>query len=93
MRQILHLDLDAFFASVEILLNPKLENKPLVVAWQGPRGVVTTASYPARKFGVHSAMSLREALHLCPQVIVVPPRHGIYSDYSRRVMAILAMTG
>lgn len=89
MRQILHLDLDAFFASVEILLNPQLEGKPLVVAWQGARGVVTTASYPARKFGVHSAMPLREALRLCPQAIVVPPRHGIYSEYSRRVMAIL----
>lgn len=88
-RQILHLDLDAFFASVEILLNPKLQDKPLVVAWQGPRGVVTTASYPARKFGVHSAMPLREALRLCPQVIVVTPRHGIYSEYSRRVMGIL----
>ena len=86
---ILHLDLDAFFASVEILLNPALQDKPLVVAWQGPRGVVTTASYPARKFGVHSAMPLREALRLCPQAIVVTPRHGVYSDYSQRVMNLV----
>lgn len=89
MRQILHLDLDAFFASVEILLNPKLQDKPLLVAWQGPRGVVTTASYAARKFGCHSAMPLREALRLCPQAIVVTPRHGVYSEYSHRVMDLL----
>jgi DNA polymerase-4 len=86
---ILHLDLDAFFASVEILLNPDLKDKPLVVAWQGARGVVTTASYEARKFGVHSAMPLSQALRLCPQAIVVSPRHGVYSEYSHRVMNIL----
>lgn len=86
---ILHLDLDAFFASVEILLDPKLADQPLVVAWQGARGVVTTASYAARKFGVHSAMPLSQALRLCPHAIVVPPRHGVYSEYSRRVMSIL----
>ena len=89
MRQILHLDLDAFFASVEILLNPNLADKPLLVAWQGERGVVTTASYAARKFGCHSAMPLREALRLCPQAIVVTPRHGVYSEYSHRVMDLL----
>ncbi|CAG0945327.1 DNA polymerase IV 1 [Anaerolineae bacterium] len=89
MRQIIHLDLDAFFASVEVLLNPELKDKPLIVAYDGPRSVVTTASYPARKFGVHSAMPLAQAVRLCPQAIVVPPRRGVYSDYSKRVMNIL----
>ncbi|MBI5301284.1 MAG: DNA polymerase IV [Chloroflexi bacterium] len=89
MRQILHLDLDAFFASVEVLLNPELVDKPLIVAWDGPRSVVTTASYPARKFGVHSAMPLAQAVRLCPQAIIVPPRRGVYSEYSQRVMNIL----
>lgn len=91
MRQIIHLDLDAFFASVEVLLNPELKGKPLIVAMGNPRGrgVVSTASYEARRFGVHSAMPLFEAARLCPQAIIVPVRHPIYSQYSRRVMVIL----
>jgi DNA polymerase IV len=91
MRQIIHLDLDAFFASVEMLLNPDLRGKPLIVAMGNPqgRGVVSTASYEARRFGVHSAMPLREAVRLCPQAIVVPVRHRIYSEYSHRVMDVL----
>jgi nucleotidyltransferase/DNA polymerase involved in DNA repair len=91
VRQILHLDLDAFFASVEVLLDPTLKDKPLIVAMGNPqgRGVVSTASYAARAFGVHSAMPLREAARLCPQAIIVPVRHHIYSQYSRRVMDLL----
>ncbi len=91
MRQIIHLDLDAFFASVEVLLNPELNGKPLIVAMGNPRGrgVVSTASYEARRFGVHSAMPLFQAARLCPQAVIVPVRHHVYSDYSRRVMAIL----
>ncbi|HEX7592998.1 MAG TPA: hypothetical protein VF429_02410 [Anaerolineae bacterium] len=91
MRQVIHLDLDAFFASVEVLLNPNLSGKPLIVAMGNPhgRGVVSTASYEARRFGVHSAMPLFQAARLCPQAIIVPVRHHIYSEYSRRVMAIL----
>ncbi len=91
MRQIIHLDLDAFFASVEALLNPDLKGKPLIVSMGNPhgRGVVSTASYEARKFGVHSAMPLREAVRLCPQAIIVPVRHRVYSEYSRRVMNLL----
>lgn len=91
MRQILHLDLDAFFASVEVLQNPELEGKPLIVAMGSPngRGVVATASYPARRFGVHSAMPLREAMRLCPQAVIVPVRHHLYSQYSARVMTLL----
>lgn len=91
MRQILHLDLDAFYATVEMLLNPALRGKPLIVAMgdMSTRGVVATASYEARKFGVHSAMPLREAKRLCPQAIVVPVRHKIYAEHSQRVMNLL----
>ncbi len=91
MRQILHLDLDAFFASVEVLLNPEFQDKPLIVAMGNPqgRGVVSTASYAARRYGVHSAMPLREAVRLCPQAVIVPVRHHIYSQYSHRVMDLL----
>jgi nucleotidyltransferase/DNA polymerase involved in DNA repair len=91
MRQILHLDLDAFFASVEMLLNPELRGQPLIVAMGNPRGrgVVSTASYEARQFGVRSGMALREAARLCPHAVIAPVRHHIYADYSRRVMALL----
>lgn len=91
MRQIIHLDLDAFYASVETQLNPDLRGKPLVVAMGSPegRGVVATASYEARQFGVHSAMPLREALRLCPHAIIVPVRHRLYSEFSQRVMSLL----
>lgn len=91
MRQIIHLDLDAFFASVETLLNPALKGKPLIVAMGDPcgRGVVSTASYEARQFGVRSAMPLREAVRLCPQAVIVLPRHRVYAEFSRRVMDLL----
>lgn len=88
---VLHLDLDAFFASVEILLNPDLADKPVIVAMGNPqgRGVVSTASYAARQFGVHSAMPLRTAARLCPQAIFVQPHFHIYREYSQRVMNLL----
>src|SRR5512140_892327 len=91
VRQILHLDLDAFYASVEVLLNPALKDKPLIVAMGNPqgRGVVSTASYAARAYGVHSAMPLREAARLCPQAVIVPVQHHIYSHHSKRVMDLL----
>jgi nucleotidyltransferase/DNA polymerase involved in DNA repair len=91
VHQILHLDLDAFFASVEVLLNPEWRGKPLIVAMGHPqgRGVVSTASYEARQFGVHSTMPLRAALRLCPQAIIAPPHFRAYSEYSRRVMNLL----
>lgn len=89
-RAILHLDLDAFFASVEVLENPALAGKPVIVGGSPEgRGVVASASYPARAFGVHSAMPTYRALALCPQAIVVRPRHRLYHTYSRRVMDIL----
>jgi DNA polymerase-4 len=89
-RAIVHLDLDAFFAAVEMLENPDLAGKPLIVGGRPEgRGVVAAASYPARAFGVRSAMPTGRALALCPEAIVVPPRHDLYRQYSRRVMAIL----
>jgi DNA polymerase-4 len=90
VRSIIHLDLDAFYTAVEILENPELSGKPVIVGGQpGERGVVASASYAARAFGVHSAMPMSRALSLCPKAVVVPPRHRLYSDYSRRVMDIL----
>jgi DNA polymerase-4 len=81
-----HLDLDAFFAAVEELENPELRSKPLVVGGDPRgRGVVATANYEARKFGIHSAMSCAEALRRCPHAVFVRPRHGIYKEYSRAV--------
>ena len=92
-RAIIHLDLDAFFASVEVLENPKLAGKPVVVGGRPEeRGVVAAASYPARAFGIHSAMPMARALALCPQVVIVPPRHRLYHEYSERVMIILHET-
>jgi DNA polymerase-4 len=86
---IVHLDLDAFFAAVEALENPDLADKPLLIGGRPEaRGVVATASYAARAFGVHSAMPMARALALCPQAAVLPIRHHLYREYSRRVMAI-----
>ncbi len=89
-RKILHLDLDAFFCSVEELLDPSLKSKPFAVGGnpQG-RGVVSSCSYTARKFGVHSAMPIARALSLCPELIVIHHRHGLYGEYSNKVMDIL----
>jgi DNA polymerase IV len=81
-----HLDLDAFFAAVEELEDPSLRTKPLIVGGDPHgRGVVATANYVARQFGIHSAMSCAEALRRCPQAVFVPPRHRTYSEYSRAV--------
>jgi len=81
-----HLDLDAFYAAVEELENPALRTQPLVVGGDPHgRGVVATANYVARRFGIHSAMSSAEALRRCPHVVFVRPRHSLYREYSRHV--------
>src|SRR2546423_8155913 len=85
-----HLDLDAFFAAVEELEDPALRTKPLVVGGDPHgRGVVATANYEARKFGIHSAMSCAEALRRCPHVVFVRSRHTLYRDYSRAVWSVV----
>lgn len=85
---ILHVDLDAFFASVELLDRPELADKPVVVAHDSARSVVTAANYPARRYGVRSAIPLARALQLCPSAIVLEPHFEKYRHYSRQVMAI-----
>ena len=85
-RYIAHLDLDCFFVSVERIKNPSLNGKPVAVGGSPDgRGVVASASYEARKFGVRSAMPARRALQLCPQLIMVGGDHAAYSDYSDRL--------
>ena len=86
---ILHVDLDAFFASVEQLDDPTLRGRPVIVGGLGGRGVVSAASYEARTFGVHSAMPMGRARRACPQAAFVAPRFDRYSEKSREVMAIL----
>jgi DNA polymerase-4 len=89
-RAIIHLDLDAFFAAVEVLEQPELAGKPVLVGGRPEeRGVVAAASYPARAFGIHSAMPMAQALAHCPEAIILPARHSLYRDYSRRVMDML----
>ena len=86
---ILHLDMDAFFASVEQLDDPSLRGRPVIVGGSGGRGVVSTASYEARRFGVHSAMPIVMARKLCPHGVFLPGRRARYAELSRRVMDVL----
>ncbi len=88
-RWILHVDMDAFFASVEQLDNPDLRGKPVLVGGAGPRGVVATASYEARPFGCHSAQPMAVARRLCPQAIVVRGNYERYRELSNQVFEIL----
>ena len=88
MRQILHVDMDAFYASVEQRDDPSIRGKPVVVGERSRRGVVTAASYEARTFGVHSAMPMAEALRKCPHAIVVEVHMSRYADVSAAVFAI-----
>ncbi|GAI41025.1 unnamed protein product [marine sediment metagenome] len=90
-REILHVDVDAFFASVEQMDNPELKGKPIIVGGStGLRGVVSTASYEARRFGVHSAQPMTEARRLCPQGVFLKVRMGRYQEVSRRIHKILS---
>jgi DNA polymerase-4 len=88
-RVIAHLDCDAFYVSVELLRRPELVGKPVVVAGTGPRAVVTTASYEARKYGVGSASPAAQARRLCPQAIFIPPDFEAYTAKSREVWALV----
>jgi DNA polymerase-4 len=85
---IMHVDMDAFFASVELLEHPELRGKPVIVGHIGPRSVVTAATYEARRFGVNSAMPMAVALRRCPHAIVLEPHMERYREASARVMAI-----
>jgi DNA polymerase-4 len=90
-RCILHIDIDAFFAAVEVLLNPALEGKPVIVGGlPHERGVASTCSYEARKYGVHSGMPLRKAYELCPQGVFVRGNYQVYSSFSKRFFQVLA---
>src|SRR5881628_934558 len=93
-RIIFHLDMDAFFAAIEQRDNPSLRGRPVIVGSPPDRrGVVSAASYEARKFGVRSAMPSVTAGRLCPQGVFVPPRMEQYREESRRIMALMAETG
>lgn len=92
MRRILHIDMDAFFAAVEQTRNPGLIGKPLIIGGSGDptkRGVVSTASYEARKFGIHSAMPLRTAYKLCPHAVFLPVDYEEYSRVSEKIKSVL----
>ena len=88
MRKIVHIDMDAFYASVEQRDDPSLRGRPVVVAWRGARSVVWAASYEARRFGIRSAMPAIRAERLCPQAVFVPPDFSRYKAVSKQVRAI-----
>lgn len=85
---VLHVDMDAFFASVELIDRPELHGLPVIVGGGDSRGVVLSATYEARQFGVHSAMPMSRARRLCPRAVVLPPHHDRYAEVSRGVMEV-----
>src|SRR5512140_155649 len=89
-RSVLHLDLDTFFVSVERLKNSRLNGKPVIIGGMSDRGVVSSCSYEARKFGVSSAMPMRMARNMCPDAIILRGDMELYSNYSNMVTDIIA---
>ena len=90
IRSIIHIDMDAFFASIEQRDKPELRGRPVAIGFDGPHGVVSTASYEARLFGVHSAMSMRRAKILCPQLIIISSDYSHYKEVSLQVHEIFS---
>ena len=88
MRKIIHIDMDAFFASVELRDRPELKHLPVVISSHHPRAVIAAASYPARQFGLRSAMSMSQAKKLCPQVVVIEPNFNKYREVSEQIHQI-----
>jgi DNA polymerase-4 len=88
-RQIVHMDLDSFFVSVERLIDSRLNNRPILIGGVSSRGVVAACSYEARTFGIHSAMPMKMARQLCPEAIVLRGNSGTYSKYSQIVTEII----
>lgn len=88
MRKIIHIDMDAFYASVELREKPELKHLPVVIASHHPRAVIAAASYPAREYGLHSAMPMSQARKLCPQVVVIEPNFAKYQQVSAQIHTI-----
>ena len=90
MRKIIHIDMDAFYAAVALRDRPDLRDKPVVVAWDGPRSVICAASYPARRYGLRSAMAVATAKRLCPHAVFLPPDFNQYRAVSAQIHTIFA---
>lgn len=88
MRKIIHIDMDAFYASVELRERPDLKHLPVVISSHHPRAVIAAASYPAREFGLRSAMSMSQARKLCPQVVIIEPNFEKYRTVSAQIHSI-----
>src|SRR5271168_42533 len=90
IRKVIHIDMDAFYASVEQRDDPALKGRPVAVGYPAKRGVVAAASYEARAFGIHSALPSTTALRKCPELVFVPPRFDVYRAVSRQIREIFA---
>lgn len=90
-RKIIHIDMDAFYASVELREQTQLRGKPVVVAWDGAHSVICAASYEARKYGLRSAMAVATAKRLCPHAIFIPPQFALYRQVSQQIHQIFRL--